>query len=135
MCQAVSAGPFPAAVRSRAQDGPRLRAFAVYLVEQRLVPSGRVRDLLADRFDARLSRGTLVTWVQQGAATLAPTDAIGILPSYTGDSVHDGWKPYQANTTCRHALCNIHPSRANLPSSTSSISKRGRPISNTSSSR
>jgi transposase len=36
------------------------------------------------------------------------TDAIGILPSYTGVSVHDGWKPYWANTACRHALCNIH---------------------------
>ncbi len=36
------------------------------------------------------------------------TDAIGILPSYQGVSVHDGWKPYQANASCRHALCNIH---------------------------
>ncbi len=33
---------------------------------------------------------------------------IGILPSYRGVSVHDGWKPYQAYTTCRHALCNVH---------------------------
>ena len=23
-------------------------------------------------------------------------------------SVHDGWTPYRTNTTCRHALCNIH---------------------------
>lgn len=23
-------------------------------------------------------------------------------------SVHDGWKPYQTYTTCRHALCNVH---------------------------
>ncbi len=22
--------------------------------------------------------------------------------------MHDGWAPYRANTTCRHALCNIH---------------------------
>jgi transposase len=36
------------------------------------------------------------------------TNAIGILPHFTGVSVHDGWKPYRANTTCRHALCNIH---------------------------
>jgi transposase len=38
----------------------------------------------------------------------AATEAIGILPTYTGVSVHDGWKPYQAHTICRHALCNIH---------------------------
>ena len=36
------------------------------------------------------------------------TEAIGILPGYQGVSVHDGWKPYQAQTTCRHALCNVH---------------------------
>lgn len=36
------------------------------------------------------------------------TTAIGILPGYLGVSVHDGWKPYQAQTICRHALCNVH---------------------------
>ena len=36
------------------------------------------------------------------------TDAIGILPGYRGVSVHDGWKPYQASTSCHHALCNVH---------------------------
>ena len=36
------------------------------------------------------------------------TTTIGILPAYQGVSVHDGWKPYQAQTTCRHALCNVH---------------------------
>jgi transposase len=36
------------------------------------------------------------------------TDAIGILPRFTGVSVHDGWKPYRSYTQCRHALCNIH---------------------------
>jgi transposase len=36
------------------------------------------------------------------------TDAIGILPTYQGVSVHDGWKPSRANAACRHGLCNIH---------------------------
>src|SRR6266849_814754 len=36
------------------------------------------------------------------------TDAIGILPGFTGVSVHDGWAPYRHYTQCRHALCNIH---------------------------
>jgi transposase len=36
------------------------------------------------------------------------TDAIGILPDYTGVSVHDGWTPYHTHARCRHALCNIH---------------------------
>ncbi len=43
----------------------------------------------------------------------AATDATGILPTYRGVSVHDGWKSSRHSTACRHALCNIHPSRAN----------------------
>jgi transposase len=159
-CQAVSVGAFPAEAPSRAQYGPRLRAFAVYLVQQQFVPYGRVRELLADLAGASVSLGTLLTWVQQSAAALAPvetrlkaalrqasilhndetgvrrsgrlawahvastarlthyavhakrgseaTDAVGILPAFTGVSVHDGWKPYWRYTRCRHALCNIH---------------------------
>jgi len=159
-CQRVSIGAFPAEAPSRAQYGPRLRALAVYLVEQQLVPYGRVREVLADLFGAELSLGTLVEWVSRAAAVLEPveaqikaalgrapvlhsdetgvrhagrlawahvastdrlthyglhpkrgaeaTEAIGILPSYRGVSMHDGWKPYRAHTACRHALCNIH---------------------------
>ena len=155
-CQAVTAGTFPANVPSRVQYGSRLRALCVYLVEQQLVPYGRVRELLGDLFGAALSLGTLVEWVQQAAAVLEPVEAcvkvallqapmlhsdetgvrqagrlawahvastkqlthyaihpkrgteattdIGILPSYRGVSVHDGWKPYRAQTSCRHAL-------------------------------
>ena len=159
-CQMVTAGAFPAEAPSRAQYGPRVRALAVYLVEQQLVPYGRVREVLADLFGASLSMGTLVEWVQQAATILEPVEAqikaalsrapvlhsdetgvrqsgrlawahvasthrlthyavhpkrgteattdIGILPAYTGVSVHDGWKSYRAHTHCRHALCNIH---------------------------
>ncbi len=38
----------------------------------------------------------------------AATDSIGILPEFTGVSVHDGWKPYFQYTQCQHALCNAH---------------------------
>jgi transposase len=159
-CQTITIGTFPIEAPSRAQYGPHLWALVVYLVQQQLVPYGRVRELVADLFGASLSLGTLVQWVQQAAAALEPveaamkaalrqvpvlhndetgvrragriawahvastkrlthyaihpprgrdaTDASGILPSYQGVSVHDGWKPYQTNTNCRHALCNIH---------------------------
>jgi transposase len=36
------------------------------------------------------------------------TNTLGILPDFTGVSVHDGWRPYQTHTHCRHALGNIH---------------------------
>jgi transposase len=159
-CAALNVGTFPAEVPSRVHYGPRLRALAVYLVEQQLVPYRRVREVLADLFGVALSLGTIVAWVRQGAAVLAPveaqikralrqvpvlhcdetgvrqgghlawahvactaqlthyavqakrgreaTNAIGILPGYTGVSVHDGWAAYGTHTTCHHALCNIH---------------------------
>jgi transposase len=159
-CQTVNVGTFPPEAVSRAQYGPRLRALAVYLVEQQLVPYARVRALLADLLGVTVSLGTLVCWVQQAAQALEPVEAqvkaaltrmpvlhsdetgvrragalawahvastarlthyaihskrgneamaaIGILPQFTGVSVHDGWKPYCAHTSCRHALCNIH---------------------------
>ena len=159
-CQRLNDGAFPVEAPSRAQYGPRLRALAVYLVEQQLLPYERACEVLADVCGAALSEGTLATWLQQGAEALEPvetaikdalrqapllhhdetgvrragrlawahvtctdqlthyaihakrgsaaTDAIGILPTYSGVSVHDGWKPYQTYTQCRHALCNVH---------------------------
>jgi len=159
-CQRVSVGSFPTEASSRAQYGSRLRALAVYLVEQQLVPYHRVQALLADLFGAQVSVGTLVRWVGQAAQALEPveaqikmalrrapvlhsdetgvrragalawahvasthrlthyavhpkrggeaTAAMGILPTYRGVSVHDGWAAYRTLTTCRHALCNIH---------------------------
>ena len=57
-CQAITVGLFPRQAASRAQYGPRLRALAVYLVEQQFVPYGRVCELFADLFGASLSLGT-----------------------------------------------------------------------------
>ncbi len=73
-CRAVSVGAFPREAPSRAQYGPRLRALAVYLVEQQLVPYARVRALLADLFGAALSRGTLVAGSSR-RHRLAPVEA------------------------------------------------------------
>src|SRR5689334_16001641 len=74
-CAHVSVGVFPAAAPSRAQYGPRLRALAVYLLEQQLIPYARVRELFADLLGASVSVGTLTRWVQQGAQTLRPVEA------------------------------------------------------------
>jgi transposase len=60
-CAHVSVGAFPAAVSSRAQYGPRVRALAGYLVEQHHLPLGRAQQLLADlvgmRFGPRHAGG------------------------------------------------------------------------------
>jgi transposase len=74
-CQAVRVGSFPAEAPSRAQYGPQLRALAVYLVEEQLIPLGRVQRLLADLVGVRLGRGTLVRWIGQASAMLGPVEA------------------------------------------------------------
>ena len=73
-CQRVSVGTFPAAVPSRAQYGPRLRALAVYLVQGQFIPFGRTQQLLTDLFAVRLARGTVVGWVQEAAHALEPVE-------------------------------------------------------------
>jgi transposase len=73
-CQQVSKGAFPPEVPSRAQYGPHLRALAVYLVEEQLVPLGRVQQLLSDLFAVEVGRGTLVAWVQQAAQVLVSVE-------------------------------------------------------------
>lgn len=73
-CQQISVGAFPAAVPSRAQYGPRVRALAVYLVSEHLLPLGRVQQLLGEVVGLRLARGTLVGWVQQAAQVLEPVE-------------------------------------------------------------
>lgn len=35
-------------------------------------------------------------------------DAAGVLPSFEGVAVHDGWAPYRNYPGCDHALCNVH---------------------------
>jgi transposase len=73
-CAQVSVGAFPAEAPSRAQYGARVRALAVYLVEQQHLPLGRVQQFLADLLGLRLARGTLVGWVQQAAQVLEPVE-------------------------------------------------------------
>jgi transposase len=36
------------------------------------------------------------------------TSEIGVLPSFRGVAVHDGWSPYRKYEECAHALCNAH---------------------------
>jgi transposase len=73
-CAHVSVGAFPPEAQSRAQYGSRVRALAVYLVEQHHLPVGRVQHLLFDLLGLRLARGTLVGWIVQAARVLEPVE-------------------------------------------------------------
>lgn len=50
----------------------------------------------------------LTHYARHAARGATALEAIGILPGYTGVSVHDGWTSYRHYTACRHALCNAH---------------------------
>lgn len=73
-CQQVTEAAFPPEAPSRAQYGPHLRALAVYLAQEQLVPLGRVQQLLGDLFGVRLGRGSLVSWIQLAARVLEPVE-------------------------------------------------------------
>jgi transposase len=159
-CQRLAPARFPAGVEAPAQYGPGVRALAIYLSQQQLLPMGRVRAVLSEVVGCPLSTGTVSALIQRCATALAgqetattralqaapvvhndespirvqgqwhyvhvssterlthyglqpqrgatATDAIGILPSFRGTSVHDGWRPYWHYRDCRHALCNVH---------------------------
>ena len=74
-CQGVSDGTFPAEAPMFGRSmGHALRALAVYLVEQQLLPYERACEVVADICGAPLSEGTLATWLQQSAEALAPVE-------------------------------------------------------------
>lgn len=71
-CGTVTVGVFPDRVRAPAQYGPRLCAYVLYLAVYQHLPYERISRLLADRYGASLSTGTLQAIVARGAAGLEP---------------------------------------------------------------
>lgn len=74
-CQTITTGAFPADVTAPVQDGPRLRAIAVYLTHQQLLPYGRTRAVLGDLLGCVVSEGTLAALAQDAAERMAPVEA------------------------------------------------------------
>jgi transposase len=74
-CGRLAAAPFPAGVEAPAQYGPGVRALAVYLSQQQLVPFARVRAVLAEVVGCPLSAGTVVSLVRRCAAALEGAEA------------------------------------------------------------
>ena len=159
-CGRVHRGEFPVGVTPYVSYGPRLKAYAVGLVQGHFVALTRTAEVLADQYGVRPSDGTVQHWVQQAAVALQPTyeasrqalvasavvhfdesgvrvngqthwlhvagtvdhafytihpkrgqeamEAAGILPQFTGQAVHDHWKPYWGYDAVTHNLCNAH---------------------------
>ena len=75
-CRGVTKAAFPPAVSAHVQYGPRIKAAAVYLNVQHLVPEDRVGAIMQDLFGAgRLCPASIVAWGEKKAAELAPVVA------------------------------------------------------------
>ncbi len=72
-CRSETRAAFPAGVGAPAQYGERLRAAAVYLNVQQLIPEDRVAQTLSDLFGAvRFCPDTLADWVEKKARAFEP---------------------------------------------------------------
>ena len=75
-CGFVTKAAFPADVAAPAQYGESLKAAAVYLNVQQLIPEDRAAQALQDLFGAPwLSPASIACWVRQKARDLAPVHA------------------------------------------------------------
>lgn len=73
VCEHANRGSFPAGVDAPAQYGPRVQAMAVYWSQFHLVPMERTGEALEDLFGARVSEGTLFSWILEASKRLSPT--------------------------------------------------------------
>ncbi len=119
-CQALTTGTFPPDVRAPVQYGPRVRAIAVYLTQQQLLPYGRAREVITGLLGCPLTEGTLAALVQAGAERLKPVENAIALALRTGSLLHndetglsvqgEGWWLHSASTA-RLTHYGVHPKR------------------------
>lgn len=96
-CHALSPAVFPVGVEAPAQYGPRVRALAVYLSQQQLLPVARVQAVLAAIVGCPLATGTVVSLVQRAAAALAPTEAATKTALQAAPVLHNDETPVRVN--------------------------------------
>jgi transposase len=71
VCRQTTSGTFPPEVTTLVQYGAQIKALAVYLVQDHLLPYDRTREVLADLFGQGLTEGAVWAAVQDAAAGLA----------------------------------------------------------------
>jgi transposase len=71
-CGCEHRGAFPFGVTPYVSYGPRLKAYAVGLVDGHFVALGRTAEIIADQYGVRPSDGTIQNWIGQAADALRP---------------------------------------------------------------
>ena len=117
-CRGVTKAAFPDGVVSAAQYGERVKAAAVYLNIQQLIPEDRTAQALSDLFGASLiCPASIVAWVGKKAQELQQVyEFIGVRVAeakvrhleQAGVVVHDHFLPYRRLDAVDHAFCNAH---------------------------
>lgn len=70
VCQAITTGTFPKAVRAPMQYGPRALGFGVYLRVRQLLPSERTAEVMAELLGAPMAAATIEQALKAGAKRL-----------------------------------------------------------------
>ncbi len=71
-CGCAHRGVFPFGVTPHVSYGPRLKAYAVGLVDGHFVALVRTAEIIADQYGVRPSDGTIQKWIGQAADALRP---------------------------------------------------------------
>src|SRR5271154_2111042 len=75
-CRGVTKAAFPEGVVGPAQYGPRVRASAIYLNAQQLIPEDRVAEIMADLLGTEsLCPASIKAWSTRKAEELQPVEA------------------------------------------------------------
>lgn len=75
-CRGETKAAFPEGVTSAAQYGPRIRAIAIYLNAQQLIPEDRVAEIMDDLMGTTsLCPASIVAWGARKALELQPVEA------------------------------------------------------------
>jgi len=78
-CGQASEGHFPEEVSHQVQYGPGVKALAVYLKAEQLIPYGRSQQMLADLFGLPVVQGSLENFMDLAASQVEPvTDKIKV---------------------------------------------------------
>jgi transposase len=120
VCQATTRGAFPPEVTAPVQYGPRLRAVAVYLTQQQLLPYGRTREVLTDLLGCPVAEGTLAALTQEAAERVEPVEEAIAAALRAGPLLHNDetglsvqgkrWWLHSASTA-RLTHYGVHPQR------------------------